>query len=294
MKATLFLLFFTFILFNATPPVAAQTVDPKLLKRAGGCKATGNKSPQPIVIIKQWHLSPNTKTTEPAAKELPQAANLREIEQQLGKWVESKTVKTLMAEGCEGKLDDSTSFNGWSLTQLRSKAKAPAEFARIVTHPVLKLEARYGDKVDSICGDLKQEINEELLAFSDARAAAGYATRIEQYAGKPLQKTYVEGAIEAYQLPKDSKPEAVIAHLKQELKKLVARIGDLNLKRSQSFASTAMIVVDEPIAMVVGGSHAAEIVQYLEGKSRDCVVYEPVHYAQDEEKLMAELKALLK
>lgn len=297
------LIIFTLSLFNAGPgagPARAQTADPKLLKRVGGCKATGNASPSPVAILKLWHLAPgvNTKTGAAAAKAPAQEANLREVERQLSQWIEAKSVRTVIAEGCEGKFDDAVSFNGWKLADLRGIARSKSragELAKIHTHPALKLEAIHDEKVQTLCGDLKQVIDEELLAFSDARAAAGYAGRIAENANHPArQKIYVDGAIEAYKLPPGAKPDAVQAALKTELKKSVARIRELNLKRSQSFAQTAIIVREEPIAIIAGGTHAAEIVQALEAKSRDCVVYEPLHYSSDDEKLMKSLDELLR
>jgi hypothetical protein len=296
---SLTLVLFILSLFNAPfwgSLALAQTADAKLMKRVGGCQVTGNSSSAPVVIVKLWHLAPGVNTRI-APKNTPapaQEANLREIEKQLSKWIESKSIRTIIAEGCEGKFEDPVSFNGWTLAELRARAKS-GSIDSILTHPALKLEARYGDKVETLCGDLKQAIDEELLAFSDARAASGYAGRIEENAKNPARrKIYVDGAIETYKLPAGSKPEAVQEALKTELKKNVTRIRELNLKRSQSFAGTAIVVREDPIAIIAGGSHAAEIVQTLEGRNRDCVVYEPVHYAPDEEKLMKSLMELVK
>ena len=58
-----------------------------------------------ITLIKQWHASPATQTTDvTASRDLPQYKNQKEIYDYLVGEIESKGTITLIVEGCQAEL----------------------------------------------------------------------------------------------------------------------------------------------------------------------------------------------
>jgi hypothetical protein len=126
-----------------------------------------------VYFFKQWHLGPgvNTRTSKGSH---PQEKNLESIYLQLEEWIRAKKLSELIAEGCSGTLDEKTHFrvNGWTVKDLMAETASPS-FQRIATSVPMKLEAKFGESVLTVCGDSDELVKEQLLAFSDARGDAG-------------------------------------------------------------------------------------------------------------------------
>ena len=292
MLLTLTLLLYTQISHAASP----------YLKEVGECLHPKPNTPT-VYIIKQWHLASNVNTHDQTKQLIPQAANQAQIYRQLEEWLQQKKIDTVIAEGCEGEIDATstppfkTVFNGWSMDELKKKASDPG-FADIATHAVVKLEAKYGTSVRSLCGDSEAEMKNTEIALSDARGDAGYLGRLMQNQKDPqaqAAKTYLEGTIDALKLkPQTTVPEAIAA-LKKDLKKVIQQFLEADHRRNEKAVEVALKAQTQlPIPIVFGGLHGNDLKKLLEKKGAHCKVFEPVSYQNQEEKFMTELQKQIK
>jgi hypothetical protein len=283
--------------FNVLFAVSALSFNPKWVKEVDHCTKTPENTNPEIIILKQWHLIPsaNTKNPPKEAKPFPQAQNQIEIYGQVSEWVNHGEVDTVIAEGCEGKIDSSTkeAYQGWNFSDLVAKSK-DSKYSEILAHPVMKLKVKYPN-LNAICGDNLAEIKKSQLALSDARADVGYETRLTENKEDPKKlKIYLEGAREAYSLPKDASVEDVIKAVKNDLKASIQHFQDSTHARDLSFVK-AMTHSDskKPVVMVVGGIHAEDLKKILNESKLNCTVVAPISYQNDEEGMTDKLKALI-
>ena len=280
-------------------PVRSQelNVDPKLARVAASCKPSSHKS-SVVYFFKQWHLAPgvDAKTNR---KPHPQSRNLESIYLQLEKWVKAGKISTLLTEGCSGTLDEKSSFqvNGWSLQDLAREKSKPG-YSRIETSVPLKLKAKFGSRLQTLCGDNEALIREQLLGFSDARADVGYLTRIQEYQNDPAKlKPYLEDVIGQLKLPGDSDATRVRNALRSDLKKTVQGIRATLEKRNQSLIDRLLDAIAEggpgPIALVYGGMHADGVKKLLEERGMNCKILEPIGYQNDEDLILMKLEEAL-
>ncbi len=282
-------------------PVLAQAdlkLDPKYMKEVARCETKGD--PQ-VYFVKQWHLSPGVDTKNAVTfAPYPQLENQEAIFNQLDSWIEKKQLSTLIAEGCEGELTESSKikFNNWSVEDL-SQRVSKAGYSKILSSVPLKLEAKYKTKIHTYCGDSELLIKDALLSFSDARADLGYLSRLSKLQGDAVKvRPYLEGAIEAYHLPKKTKVNEAMIAVKADLKKTIASIESDLSERNASVMIAVQKVTKEtnvplPVVIVFGGMHAQGLKHRLDEKKIPCVVLEPVGYHDDEEKLLAELHSAI-
>ena len=151
--------------------IAPPSMDSRFGREVARCQPAGApgalSSAKHIWILKQWHVAPGVDTRDRIkAKELPQAANQTAIYQQLDQWVKAHLLDTVIAEGCSGELtiNSNIRFNGWSVQDLASVAHAPGFDQDVISHVPMKLEAKYGDQVRTICGDDEDLLQKKLAA----------------------------------------------------------------------------------------------------------------------------------
>jgi hypothetical protein len=271
----------------------APDLDSQFGKVSARCAASDGK-PR-VWIFKQWHANAALDTHDRAkGKDLPQAANQAAIFRQLDRWVSAGKIGTVVAEGCAGELtrESQTRFNGWNAHELESESGKSGYADEIVSSVPLKLEARYGGRVRTLCGDTDALIRENLLAFSDARGIVGFLTRLEQHKNDPVRaKTYLDGVIELYKLPADTSLQQSVVRLNTELRKAVARIHAAIDKRNESAMRAILDSGAQQIAVVYGGMHAAGLKALLEKRGAACEVVEPAGYQNDEGALLEQLDA---
>lgn len=268
--------------------------NPKFLKQTAKCEVQAKGSAQPTLIIKLWHLAPGTNTKLLTKKPYEQESNIRDVESQIREWVQVGHTLRLVTEGCEGELKDTTEMNGWTLGELRALAQKK-QLSPILTQPVFSAEAEHGDRVDSVCGDRLSLMKETLAAFSDARAALGYLSRIEETTSKPVQqKIYLDGAREAYQLAAAAPVKEIQAAIVSDLKKSIATILKNNRARSEALVAEALREPQKINVIIAGGLHADQILEALNSKKLPCIQFEPVHYSNDEQKLLKSLEGLVR
>ncbi|MDR3606664.1 MAG: hypothetical protein P4M08_04690 [Oligoflexia bacterium] len=243
-------------------------------------------------IFKQWHLSPsiNTKDASPVPAP-PQEKNQTAIYRQLDRWIREQSLKEIYAEGCSGELksDSGVSFNGWKIADLK-KVSDKESYPGILTSVPLKLEAKYGGSLHVKCGDDEALVRENNLAFSDARGAIGFMTRLSQYKDDPERvKIYLDGAIEAYKMQRNTTVSEAISRTKAELRKAIERVRSAIDRRNKRLFDAIRASHEKDVAVVFGGMHAAGLANLLKQEKLSCAVIEPVGYQDDEEKLMARL-----
>lgn len=291
--------FIALALFSPLVSAASDLApDPKLGRIVAQCKPPASATAKHVWIFKQWHLAPsvNTKAPPSQAQPIPQEKNQTAIYRQLDQWIEKDQIREIYAEGCSGELTEASdfSFNGWTFDDLKQKA-AETSYAEIVTHIPLKLEAKFGSKLRTRCGDDLALLKSNDLAFSDARGTLGFLTRISQYKNDPVRvKTYLEGAIELYRLPKSATPEKAIARLKSALKSAIGRIKESVEKRNATLIKAIRSSDETKVAVVFGGIHANGIVKQLEAAGIGCSVVSPVGYEDDESKLLEQLETSIR
>jgi hypothetical protein len=251
-----------------------------------------------VWIFKQWHLSPGVDTKTSAPTGLPQEKNQVAIYRQLEKWISEARLSNLVAEGCSGAMAEgfAAKFNGWTLAELKKRAQ-DAEYVQILAPIPMKLEAKFGEKLNTVCGDDEKLIQAQSLALSNLRGLMGYLTRIEEFKAKPERaKAYLDGAREVLKLKAGASIEEVTKSLKAELKSEFAKIQSITASRNEKFAQTAIAVRGKgvDIAIVVGGLHADGIRKILGEKGLGCRVIEPSGYRPDDEEMVTKkLPALI-
>ena len=295
------LLLMTLLSAESGAKTAIKTTDafnPKLLRQTDQCASvTGERT---VYLIKQWHLDPTVNTKDQKPKNPPpQAKNQIQIYDQLLEWQKNKAIDTVVAEGCEGgDIDEKFKpiFNGWSFQDLKAKSSdAHYHYEQILSHSVVKLEAKVGDAVHALCGDDLSEIKKSQVALSDARGDVGYLSRLSEFKDQPDRaKTYLEGTIEALKLKSDATAPEAIKALALDLKSTLSRFSDSTHERDLSFVrKIKQAKTDKPVVLVVGGLHASDLKQILEDKKLNCLIFEPVSYKNDEESLNQSLLQLI-
>ena len=264
-------------------------------KVVASCKPTASK--KHVWLFKQWHLSPSVDTKDFAkAAALPQAKNQTSIYQQLDRWITDGKLSFLVAEGCTGELtaDSNLTFNGWTGQMLKAEA-SKAHYAEIISNVALKLEAKHGETLKTLCGDDPALLKENSLAFSDARGALGFLTRLDQHKNDPARaKNYLAGVIEIYKLPKTTTIQQALARLKKELKSSLSRVQSAIKKRdAMAFQGLKQLTSPES-AIVFGGLHTKGIVALLEKNGVNCTVVEPAGYQNSENELLEQLENLIR
>jgi hypothetical protein len=294
-------MFTAFILYLTSFAVAGSAglfASPELGSVVAQCKSISDTSrPGPhIWLMKQWHADPGIDTRDSVhAKDLPQAANQTAIYRQLDRWISNGLVKTVIAEGCAGELtrESKAKFNGWTVQDLEKGATKPG-FDEVVTLVPLKLEAKYGTRLRTLCGDEDGMIRAHLRAFSDVRGTYGFLSRLIQHKADPERaKTYLEGVIELYKLPPTTTSEQAIERLKKELREAMSRLNVALERRNDQLMATIQRAGKEPVAVVYGGMHAAGLIKRLESAGVGCSVIEPAGYRNDEAALLEQLEAAI-
>ncbi len=249
-----------------------------------------------IWILKQWHLSPSTDTRVlQDYSSILQTKNLTSLYLQLEKWIEASAIKQLIAEGCTGEITEASvlRFNGWKISDLKPELQA-GRFSEIPTSVAMKLETKFGDAIQTLCGDDEALIKEGLLAFSDARGALGFLTRIIQNKkDKVKAQLYIDGVVKAYAMDKNTSILQAMARLKVELKKAIDRVEVSIEKRNEKVLQIVEQSKEKNLAILFGGMHAKGLQRLLEKKNYNCSVVEPTGYQDDESQLLQSLKELL-
>lgn len=257
-------------------------------EKFGSLKGDGRADDVEVILIPQWHLSPN-ENTNPQAKQLPQIPNQLAIYHQLVDWAQKKQINTVIVEGCEGEIKDGfgEKFNGWSLQDLEKSQ----DLDSAITQIGLKLEAKFGPKLKVLCGDNLVLIKKNQLAFSDIKGLAGFKIRINEYKNQPEKQTEYLGSLrQVLKLPQDTSSEDTLKKLNIELLKSLNEYKSLIKQRNDSFVN-AVKDSDKPVAIVIGALHIEDLKDKLNGNQ--ILIFEPTGLKGDETSLVDELEKML-
>ncbi len=267
-----------------------------LMSRVGGCKTAENKEAPAVMIVKQWHLSPRTMT-KGFREKYPHEKNQSAIYIALADKIKAKKLDMIVAEGCEGEINDefTIAFNGWDLATLKKQAQTKG-FDRIITNVPLKLEARYGDKVLTLCGDNEKLIQEGNLRLSNLRGWAGFWTRLTEPKGEDPDriKMYTEAAAELLKENKDMPVEELLPKLKARFSAEMDMFTKSLTDRNDSFIKTLKEHPFKNAAIVIGGLHAEDLKNKIEAAGFNCDLMEPTGYAREDEDLIKEFQKAIK
>ncbi len=271
-------------------PKADKPVTIKMTKVAT-CEGSAEKK---VLVFKQWHLAPTT-VTKGFKEKYPHEKNQTAIYKTLSELVKKKQLEVIVAEGCEGEIDGTFKpvFNGWSMPDLEKQAQTK-NFERILTSVPMKVEARWGDKVVTICGDDLAMIKDSQMHLSNLRGWMGFWTRLSE--AKPDDeklKLYSEAAADLLKVPKDTKVEELKAKIGErslgEIKEFEKSLHD----RNGAFVKALGTREFKTAAIVIGGLHAADLKTKLQEAGYGCEVYEPPGYSSQDENLIQEFEKAL-
>ncbi len=236
-----------------------------ILLIAVSCTEKKNVVPDQSTILMglpQWHLGPKANTLKiEESKKLPQYPNQKYIFEIISEWIEKGQLDLLIAEGCEGEIDEkfTSTYNGWNYKNLNEFILKP-EFVDILTLVPLKLEVKYKDKIKTLCGDNLDLINKHQLVLSELRGNIGYLSRLIEYQNNPkLYQTYLKSLEETYK----EKIQEPLVFLKIKVKELEDLEKSLLIQRNTSFMNLIKKYKGKKIALVIGARHIAQLKEDL-------------------------------
>lgn len=264
--------------------------EPKInLTKIDSCKKVeGNKK---VLLIKQWHLAPKD-STKGFKEKYPQEKNQTAIFKILSDKVKSGDLSLIIAEGCEGEINDAFEpvFNGWNMSSLR-EYRERKEFPKIITNVAMKVEAKYGEKVLTKCGDNLDLIKEGNLRLSNLRGWSGYLSKLTQLQGEAAAP-YADSAAQTLKVKVGTPIPELTAKIRAEAKSDLQRLLASFNERNESFVKALEGQEFKEAAIVVGGLHADDLKSKLETAGLNCDVYEPPGYARESENLIRDFQSL--
>ena len=167
-------------------------------------------------------------------------------------------------------------------------------YNEILAHVPMKIEAKYKQKVLTLCGDDETLIKKHNLAFSDSRAAIGFYNRIYQFRNDPKKVgSWLKAFAETYKMDHVPTVDEALKRSKENLKAAVGVIRDLFEKRNQHFVNAIKNSKVSESVLVIGGAHVADLKVQLERAGVGCTVVEPVGYDPNDETLLEQLEKLV-
>ncbi len=258
----------------------------------GKCNAP--KGAKKVLLIKQWHLGPRT-VTKGFKEKYPQEKNQTAIYKSLSEQIKKKKLQIVVAEGCEGEInsDFKSVFNGWDIASLAKQSQTRG-FDKIITNVPMKLEARWGDRVVTLCGDNDKLIQEGNLRTSNLRGWMGFWTKLNEGKGDSEKlKLYSEAAADLLKMPKDTALEKLQAKIKERFKEELDLFAKSLSERNTSFVNVLKDRDFETAAIVIGGLHADDLKAKLQDAGLACEVLEPPGYVREDENLIKEFQKAL-
>ena len=251
------------------------------------------KTTAPTIIVSQWHPLAGFSSKQDR-RPPPQAENQIAIYYQLSAWIDEGHLQTVIAEGCEGEIDDSfeDAFNGWTLKEL--KDLPPGKLDTLITHVGLKMKAKYGDKVRVVCGDDSSLVVKHMLVLSDLRGLSSFAVRISQLGNEPAKRDeYLKQLRTVLKLPETAGENDVYEKLMASLRAKMGEFEELVNERNEVFVKTIKKAPGRS-AVVVGAIHVPGIESKLRSEKIDFATYQPTGLRAEDRDLLEKLKELLK
>ncbi len=261
-----------------------------LMTKVGGCK-NAPKDAASVMIVKQWHLAPRT-INKGFKERYPQEKNQSAIYIALADRIKNKKMDLLLAEGCEGEINEKFTgvFNGWDIETMKKQAQTKA-FQKIISHVPMKLEARFDEKILTLCGDNDKLIQEGLVRLSNLRGWAGFYGRLtEPTSDVERQKLFAESAAGVLKIDKETPITELVPKIKEKIaEELEAFKKSLN-ERNDSFVKVLQGQTFKNAAIVIGGLHVDDLKAKIETAGYACEVMEPTGYARDDEHVIRDFE----
>lgn len=273
------------------PPKAFPSAKSHMTK-IGSCALKEDASKK-VYIVKQWHLAPKTET-KGFKEKYPQEKNQTAIYQLLEDGVKRKELDLIVAEGCEGEInsDFQTKFNGWDVASLKAQS-FQKNYSKIITLAPMKVEAKYGDKITTFCGDSDQLIREGSLRLSNLRGWVGFYTRLKESVDAEKTKLYSEGAADLLKVPKDTPVDKLLPMIKERINTELQAFQKSLHDRNDAFLKTLEERDFSKAAVVIGGLHAEDLKEKIEKAGMNCEVLEPPGYIKENENLVQDFQKAL-
>lgn len=264
------------------------------MTKVGVCKDAGNEAGT-VYIIKQWHLAPKT-VTKGFKEKYPQEKNQSAIYLALADKIKNKKLDLLVAEGCEGEINDQFTpvFNGWDMETLKKQSQSKG-FDRLLTHVAMKLEARYNEKILTVCGDNEKLIQEGLVRLSNLRGWAGFYGRLtEPSSDNERQKLFAESAAGVLKVDKETPIAELVPKIKEKIGEELDAFQKSLGERNESFVKTLQAHTFKTAAVIIGGLHVEDLREKVEAAGFNCEVHEPTGYARDDENVIRDFEQAIK
>ncbi|MAZ47158.1 MAG: hypothetical protein CME65_01260 [Halobacteriovoraceae bacterium] len=249
-----------------------------------------------VVLIKQWHLTPQTKTLNiEKAMQIPQFENQKDIYLKLVKLKQENKLDLVIAEGCEGELSENFDeiYNGWNLKSLKANLKS-SQYENILAPIPMKLKARFS-KLKVLCGDNLNLVKKHLKSASDMRGFFGFyqkLTELKQVGDEERFSLYQRKLKEVYpDLGPDHDP---IKFSKSGVINSLGEFERLLKERNKNFEKIILENIERDPVVIIGGLHVEDLKQRLENKSIEVEVIVPAGYRDDELSLLQKFKDFFK
>jgi hypothetical protein len=290
---------FLFLLASGCQHSKPLSEQPLVANKAYGSLSNESQSAR-VIVIPQWHLSPQEDTKNRPRPKLPQTENQIAIYDQLAEWTEAHRIGAVIVEGCEGEIQKGYAerFNGWTLGDLSSLEKE--KLGKTLTQIGIKLEARFGDELRVLCGDDLALIKKHQLILSDLRGLLGFKIRIAQFKNEPTKrKDYLATVRELLKLRPETDDEAVASALNRSLQEKLDGFEAVIGERNQKFVEAVRAARVGPsapltVAIVIGALHVEDLDRRLKEAGEGVVVFRPIGLTGGESDLIGQVRQLLK
>ncbi|MEX1100154.1 MAG: hypothetical protein WEB87_07000, partial [Bacteriovoracaceae bacterium] len=173
---------------------------------------------------------------------------------------------------------------------LRELKNSP-EFSSIMAPVPLKIEAKFGQKVKTVCGDNLRDIEANNLAMSDLRGYAGFFERLRSSTAKP--KMFDRYAASLRKMAKQEMEDPLEFARAKALEALRAS-EKLIEKRNFSFLKAIKENLHSNPIVIIGGIHAQHLEELLKEEEIEHEIVTPKGYSSQEQELYQLLRDKLK
>jgi hypothetical protein len=244
-----------------------------------------------VYVMKQWHLGPKI-VTKGFKEKYPQEKNLTAVYRVLEEGVKHGEFQLVVSEGCEGVInsDFKPVFNGWDYNSLKKQSQQRG-YEKIITLVPLKIQAKYGDKTATICGDNDALIQEGNLHISNLRGWSGFHSRLtESKDDAEKTKLYADEAADLLKVPRNTPRDMLMSQIRDQIKSELDAFQQTITKRNDAYVESLQNKEFSKAAIVIGGLHATDLKAKLEKAGLGCEILEPPGYQSEDEKLIQEFE----
>lgn len=251
-----------------------------------------SKQEKKVTLIKQWHLTPQTKTLDiEKASQIPQFENQKEIYQFLIDKKNQNKLQLVIAEGCQGEIGNNFSkiYNGWSLEELKKRSDDD-NFAMILAPIPMKLKAKF-PQLKVLCGDNDDLVKDNLKAASDMRGFFGFYQKLIELKNQGDLKRFAlyEKKLNELHPTLDVDRDPVEFSRKGVINAL-AEFESQIIKRNQEFEKVILQNIENSPYVIIGGLHVEDLKNRLKSHHVNVEVITPKGYQDDERGLLNKFK----